>query len=43
MTCMSSIQGSKAVLHQKYTFLSLISMEFGVDWVHGVCDIVVLG
>lgn len=43
MTRMSSIQGSKAVLHQKYTFLSLFSTEFGVDWVHGVCDMVVLG
>lgn len=42
-TRMSSTQGSKAVLHQKYTFLSLIFMEFGVDWVHGVHDIVVLG
>lgn len=37
-THMSLIQGSKALLHQKYTFLSLISMEFGVDWVHGVHD-----
>lgn len=36
---MSLKQGSKAVLHQKYTFLSLIAMEIGVDWVHGVNDI----
>lgn len=39
ITHMSSAQGSRAVLHQKYTFLSLISIEFGVEWVHGVHDI----
>lgn len=39
MTRIGSTQGSKAVFHQKYTFLSLIYMEFGIDWVHGVHDI----
>lgn len=39
ITHTSSTQGSKAVLHQKDTFLSLISIEFGVEWVHAVHDI----